>query len=148
MNLQSKQNGFTLIEMIIVVAILGILTSIAYYNYMKSVMKSNRTDAKTELADLAQRMQRCYTANGTYATAAGVCTIIDELNSANGVATRGNFYVVSASNLTPTTYTLTATPAPDSVQAKDTDCVRFVLNHRGNKSAQNKLLADSTDKCW
>ncbi len=147
MILQSKQNGFTLIEMMIVVSVLGILTSIAYSSYMKSVMKSNRTDAKTELADLAQRMQRCYTANGTYATAAGVCTIIDALSSA-GVTTRGNFYVVKASNLTATTYTLTATPATASIQSKDIDCASFVLNQRGNKSAQNKLLADSTDKCW
>jgi type IV pilus assembly protein PilE len=148
MILQSKQKGFTLIEMMIVVSVLGILTSIAYSSYMKSVMKSNRTDAKTELADLAQRMQRCYTGNGTYATAAGVCTIIDELSSADGVTTRGNFYVVKASNLTATTYTLTATPAADSVQSKDADCTSFVLNQRGNKSAEDKSSIDSTDKCW
>ena len=148
MILQPKVKGFTLIEIMVVVAILGILASIAISSYMTSVMKSNRTDAKTELADLAQRVQRCYTASGTYDTTVGVCTIIDSLKTTNGVKTRGNFYVVKATDVAASTYTLTATPVAGTVQAKDTGCASFVLDHKGNKSAKNSAATDATDKCW
>jgi type IV pilus assembly protein PilE len=148
MIVQSNQKGFTLIEMMVVAAILGILGSIAYSSYMKSIMKSNRTDAKTELADLSQRMQRCFTSNGTYATDTGVCTIIDSLKSTDGVTTRGKFYVVKATDVAAATYTLTATPATGSSQAKDTGCASFVLDHKGNKSAKDSTSTDATDKCW
>jgi len=148
MALIKNQTGFSFIELMAVVAIVGILAAIAYPSYVKSVQKSNRTDAKTELADLSQRLQRCFTANGTYATAVGVCTVKDELINANGVVTRGKFYVVKASNVAATSYTLTATPAVDSVQGKDKECASFVLDHKGKKSAKNSNAADTTDACW
>jgi type IV pilus assembly protein PilE len=148
MALIKNQTGFSFIELMAVVAIVGILAAIAYPSYIKTVQKSNRTDAKTELADLSQRLQRCFTTNGTYATAVGTCTIKDELISANGVVTRGKFYVVKASNVAATSYTLTATPANGSVQEKDKECASFVLDHKGKKSAKNSDNADTTDVCW
>lgn len=145
---KKDQLGFTLIELIIAVTIVSILAAIAYPSYVQSVRKTNRTDAKTELTDLAQRLQRCFTANGTYATAAGVCVVKDSLTSAAGVTTRGKLYVVKATNVAATTFTLTATPAAGSTQLKDKDCASIALDHKGKKSAQNSLAADTTDVCW
>jgi len=148
MNSSKNIKGFTLIELMIVVSIVGILAGIAYSSYMKSIMKSNRTDAKTELADFSQRLQRCFTANGKYDTDNGVCAIKDSLAGTDGVTTRGGFYVVKATNITSAAYTLTATPAAGKTQSKDSDCASFILDSKGKKTAKNKSAADSTDKCW
>src|SRR5690554_7773304 len=65
-NTRYTEKGFTLLELMIVVAVVGILAAIAYPSYMDSVRKSNRADAKAALNDAAQQMQRCYTLNSSY----------------------------------------------------------------------------------
>jgi len=62
--------GFTLIELMVTVAIVGILASVAYPSYLNSVTKSRRADAKAALLGFAQAMERHYTTEGTYAGAA------------------------------------------------------------------------------
>lgn len=64
---QNGQRGFTLIELLIVVAIIGIIASIAYPNYTSYVERSRLTDGKTGLMQAAMEMERCYTANYSYA---------------------------------------------------------------------------------
>ena len=62
----NTQNGFTLIELMIVVAIVGILAGIAYPAYQDSVVKSRRADAKAALLELSVFMERLYTTTGCY----------------------------------------------------------------------------------
>ena len=62
-----KQAGFTLIELMITVAIVGLLASIAYPSYTTYVRKSNRTAAKAQILDIANRQQQYLLANRTYA---------------------------------------------------------------------------------
>src|SRR5690554_7432603 len=99
-NTRYTEKGFTLVELMIVVAVVGILAAIAYPSYMDSVRKSNRADAKAALNDAAQQMQRCYTLNSSYSGCeSNVATTSPE-----------GFYTIGV-NGTDTTYTLTATAA-------------------------------------
>lgn len=143
--------GFTLIEMMITVAIVGILAGIAYPAYIKQVQKSNRSDAKVALSDVAQRLQRCFTAHSNYNPADGVCAVVDEVKSSAGISSPEGMYVikvaVAATDLTASTYLLTATPVAGSRQASDSDCTKFTLNQAGVRIAY-KSAAVNTSKCW
>lgn len=136
--MKKKINGFTLIEVMIVVAIIGILAGIAYPSYMESVRKSNRSDAKVGLNDVAQRLQRCYTAYSAFNSAN--CGAAAAFNNGAEVPTPEGFYNISA-NIAATTYTLTATPTGS--QANDR-CGDLTLTHTGARGS----TGESVDVCW
>jgi type IV pilus assembly protein PilE len=128
MNGQKVLKGFTLVEMMIVVAVIGILAAIAYPSYMTSIRKSNRAEAKTELSDAAQRLQRCFTANGSY-IAAG-CQVYTQLTTPPNIVSRGRGFYRVTGVAAATTYTLTAT-AILAPQLADTGCTVMTLNNLG-----------------
>lgn len=107
------QGGFTLIEVMIVVAILGILAAIAIPSYMDSTTKSRRADAQSALQGLGQAMERFYTENGTYEGAAsggadtGVPAIFAIKSPIDGSQTYYNLKIHSAS---ATAYVIAAEP--------------------------------------
>ena len=129
--------GFTLIELMITVAIIGILAAIAYPSYQSHVLRTQRGAAKACLSELAQFMERHYTTNLTYADAA-----LPNLEC----STQGNLalrYDFTASNLARRTYTITATAK--GPQAKDTDCGNLTLNQAGIRGATG---TKGPDYCW
>lgn len=138
--------GFTLIEIMVVVAIVAIVATIAYPSYLQQVMRSTRSDARIEVNDVAQRLQRCFTSTSSYAPLAGVCGVVDELNG-SGIVSREGFYRVTAV-LTPTTYTLTVTAIADRRQNNDENCRRFILDQTGVRTAFTSADNDNTDECW
>lgn len=123
--------GFTLIELMIVVAIVGILASIAYPSYQEQVRKSRRTDATISLLNAAQALERCYTMQNTFVG----CTVPESSDDGH--------YTIAAT-LAATTYTLTATPTEGDPQASDTRCTTFTLTHTGVRKAEGTL----GDECW
>lgn len=139
-----NSKGFTLIEAMITVAIIGIIAAIAYPSYLDSVRRSNRAEAKTELMDIAQRLQRCYTGLARFDDRDNCAVYRDLLDG--GVVTRGSgFYEITIGadpdgESTRTAYLLTA-KAIRSPQTEDTidSCNELTLSSKG---------VQSPDVCW
>lgn len=125
-----KQSGFTLIEVMIVVVIIGILASIAYPSYQEYVRRANRAEGQAFLQDLAARQERYFAQNNSYIVAASdIAKLGGKTSSETG---KYNLSAVTNTN----SYTLTATPT-----FTDTKCGNLTLNALGVKGA------NATD-CW
>lgn len=130
-----RNQGFTLIELMITVAIVGILAAIAYPSYQEQIRRTHRTDAQSDLMELAQWMERRYTTANSYALPSGGLPFTQTPRS--GTARYNLTVVVGTGNQT---YTLTATPA--GAQASDS-CGTMTLNQAGVRTK----TGTATD-CW
>ena len=132
------QGGFTLIELMIAVAIVGILVAIAYPSYTEQVRRSQRADAQTVLMEGAQFMQRWYASKNSYS---GADEALPYTRSPKDGTQR---YTISATvpDADPQSYTLTA--APD---AADSRCGNLTLTHTGQKGLSGTYSGSVAD-CW
>lgn len=121
MQVEKKLSGMTLIELMIVIAIIGIIAAIAYPNFVDYVQKGRRADAMAELLSLQMAQEEYRLRNANYAT-------IVEL----GFTSSSEFYNFSVSDIGAETYTLTATAK--GAQTADTDCTTMSINHNDQKT--------------
>ena len=137
---RNRQHGFTLIEVMIVVAILGIIVAIGYPAYTDQVRKSRRAEGMGELLELADRMERFYSDQGTYvgASLGSAATNIYPTTSAKG------YYTLSIASQTATDFSVSVTPTSKGGQNKD-KCGTFTMTGQGVKTVSNSAyLAE----CW
>jgi type IV pilus assembly protein PilE len=134
----SSTRGFTLLEVMIVCAVVAILAAIAFPSYQLAVQKGRRADATSSLMDLANRMQRYYSENNTFATA----TIANV--GASSTSPQG-YYTLSITAQAANTYTIQATRV--APQTADTRCGDLTLTSTNVKSMVNATLTDPT-ACW
>ena len=142
MNTFKRPSGFTLVELMIVVAIIGILAAIAYPSYTEYVTRSKRSDAKAALLQ-AQLAQEKYRANHI---SYGTLIQIGMSTTATYTSPEG-YYTIAISN-TPdaTTYTVTAAPlAPFA----DATCGTFAVNQAGKTTSSSvQTTTAKVNECW
>jgi type IV pilus assembly protein PilE len=148
-----RSAGFSLIELMVTVAIASILVAVAVPSYLSQVRKSRRTDAKTALLDLAGREERYFsTNNGAYtSTLANLGysgTFPLTIGSGYYQITSANFTVAAGTTTAVATYSITATPTPGNDQAKDTTCASFTITNTGSQTSLNSSSQDTTSTCW
>ena len=136
--MNKSNRGFTLIELMIVVAILAILATWGYSSYRDTILKSHRSEGLGELLAIADKLERYYADQGTYvgATVGSAANAVHALSSENGYY---NFAITSANAIQ---FTITA--APQGGQTDDTKCGTFTLTSQGARTASGTL----PDKCW
>lgn len=111
-----KQRGFTLIELMIVVAIVAILAAVAYPSYTSHIIKSNRAAAKAQMLDIANRQQQFLLANRAYATKAQLTASGYTLPA--DVSGRYGYDITLGAGAAPS-YTITFTPVAGTRQVSD-----------------------------
>ncbi|MGI9247442.1 MAG: type IV pilin protein, partial [Woeseiaceae bacterium] len=143
-----KQGGFTLIELMIVVAIIGIIAAFAYPSYLDQIRKTRRADCSGALTGLGSAMERFFTVNSTYQGAGagggntGTPTIFSGSCPIDGGTATYNLTIQAA---TGSTYSLQA--APIGEQGKD-KCGTLTLTNTGLKGVTGADAGVTWEQCW
>jgi len=143
----ASSRGFTLIELMITVAIVAILATIAVASYSSQVLKSRRTDARSAVLDLAGREEKLFSVANAYS---GSLSDLGYPAGPSAIVGSG-YYQVSVASPDPTqpagvaSYAITAVPVPGSTQANDTICTSLSVNQLG---AQTSTGTGTVSTCW
>jgi type IV pilus assembly protein PilE len=141
-----KKNGFTLVELMITVAVVAILAMIAIPSYTQYVKRANRTDATKTMTLYAQALERCYSQSFAFTNCAGAA--VGTLPSPQG---KYNVTIAIPDTVTPNappaSYLITAVAvSPD--QLGDTACRTFTLNTLNQQTAADSGGGANSQTCW
>jgi len=136
--MRNRTSGFTLIELLIVIAVLGVIVAIGYPSYQEQVRKARRAEGMGELLEMADRLERRYSDQGTYAGISadvlyGIDTADDMRPTTNG---HYKLNIVSADAIQ---FTVSATP--QGPQTKD-KCGTFTMTSQGAKTVSGSITVD------
>jgi type IV pilus assembly protein PilE len=145
--------GFTLIEVMIVVVVIGVLAAIALPAFLDSVRKSRRADAITELNKVAQAQER-WRANNPNFNNADVSSAATGLRLVGGTTVATNYTLgsgyytitIGTAAASATSYTATATPA--GAQASDAQCTTLTLTMTSGNITYGSTGSATANKCW
>lgn len=132
-----KSRGFTLIELMVTVAIVGILATIAVESYTYEVQKSRRTDARSALMDLAGREEKVYSVINAYTNNAA------QLGYGTLTPVGNGYYNVTI--VTPDTQSYLITATPIGPQASDSQCKTLAVDQTGAQTSTGSAPAST---CW
>lgn len=142
-------HGFTLIEIMVVVAIIGIIAAIAYPSYEGSVRKTKRAEGRAALMRLMQQEEQYYSQKNTYIAFSSSSSNADEMKFKwfSGEGAGGSAYEISAAACTDDTLAncvqLTAKPGTANVSKfTDTECGNLTLTSTGEKGPSTPTV------CW
>lgn len=139
--MNGKSQGFTLIELMIAVAIIGIIAAFAIPSYLETVRKTQRSDAKVALSEAAARQEQFFAENNTYAANSELDRLV---TNTNGESSPEGYYELAVDNSAcsgPPYMCFSITATAVGGQAKDTDCATFTIDHIGRKTATSAI-------CW
>lgn len=146
--MKKSAHGFTLIELMVTVAIIAILAAIAYPSYRNQVMRSNRAEARNALLQIQVAQEKFFLQNNRYAGDTTAAASVTELNNLPTAATPGlgvasatanGYYTITLVSPTDTTYVATATAAGS--QAADAACASLTINQTGTRTP-------TAGDCW
>lgn len=138
---RSAGGGFTLVELMITLTVVGILAALAYPSFVEQIRKSRRADAKATLLKVAQLAERRLSEKGSYADLA--------LGSAAGAIYKDESddgYYTLTLDKTATSFTLKAVPKSGTTQADD-KCGTFTYTDKGERNFITSATATKAD-CW
>lgn len=155
MNSLKRHAGFTLIELMIAVAVVGVLAGIAYPSYKEYVMKSRRSDAKTGLLALQMAQDKFRTNCIQYATTMSTNSADYDCDSAtstfkavvDSTSSPDGYYTLSIVAADDDSYSLKATRLSTGAQNGD-KCGDFQIDENGNKSVVNAASGYDAARCW
>lgn len=140
-----RDQGFTLIELMIVITIVAIIAAFAFPSYQESVINAKRVDAQADMMSIANRLQKYKIANFSFLKAGGASVTLSDIGQANQTPQSSRpLYDLVLSNVTASTWTLTATPITTSTQYGNG---HIVLNHRGQRCWSKKTDQNGGTAC-
>ena len=150
-----RLRGFTLIELMIVVAIIAIIAAVALPSYLSSIRKSRRADAINLMSQVAQAQERWRANNSMYATDFGTTVLNVRSTAASSVTTLTEpYYTITVPTNNATEYTVRA--AARASQTSDTKCAVMelrmsagMLSYLANTSVGTLSTSDpDPNRCW
>ncbi len=136
-----RKTGFSLIELLVTVVLLGIMASLAIPAYTAYVQAARRADARLALVQVSSQLEKFYSDNLGYTSNLGALGFVSAYSPER-------HYTISVAGVSNSGYRVVATAVADGKQGGDVSCTSFSLDSSGRQAALDADGADATDECW